>query len=46
MATMRLPPDFKRWLFALSATMVECLVVGGYAVIFHGYVRTTGDHYQ
>ncbi len=43
MATMLLPPEFKRLLSALSLRRVEYLVVGGYAVIFHGYVRTTGD---
>jgi hypothetical protein len=40
---MLLPPEFKRLLSALSLNKVEYLVVGGYAVIFHGYVRTTGD---
>ena len=40
---MLLPPEFKRLLSALSLKRVEYLVVGGYAVIFHGYVRTTGD---
>src|SRR6266571_4690940 len=43
MATMLLPPEFKRLLSALSSRKVEYLVVGGYPVIFHGYVRTTGD---
>ena len=43
MATMLLPPEFKRLLSALSLRKVEYLVVGGYAVIFHCYVRTTGD---
>jgi predicted nucleotidyltransferase len=40
---MLLPPEFRRLLSALSLKKVEYLVVGGYAVIFHGYVRTTGD---
>ena len=40
---MLLPPEFKRLLSALYSKKVEYLVVGGYAVIFHGYVRTTGD---
>ena len=40
---MLLPPEFKRLLSALSLNRVDYLVVGGYAVIFHGYVRTTGD---
>ena len=39
---MLLPPEFKRLLSALSLKGVRYLVVGGYAVIFHGYVRTTG----
>jgi hypothetical protein len=40
---MLLPPEFKRLLSVLASNRVEYLVVGGYAVIFHGYVRTTGD---
>ena len=43
MATMLLPPEFKRLLSALASNKVDYLVVGGYAVIYHGYVRTTGD---
>ncbi len=43
MATMLLPPEFKRLLSALHSKNVEYLVGGGYAVIYHGYVRTTGD---
>jgi hypothetical protein len=43
MATILLPPEFRRLLSALSSAGVEYLVVGGYAVIYHGYVRTTGD---
>lgn len=43
MATILLPPEFKRLLSALNSSNVEYLVVGGYAVIYHGYVRTTGD---
>jgi predicted nucleotidyltransferase len=38
-----LPPEFSRLLSALASNEVEYLVVGGYAVIHHGYVRTTGD---
>ena len=34
---MLLPPEFKRLLSAPSLKRVEYLVVGGYAVIFHGY---------
>jgi hypothetical protein len=43
MATILLPPEFKQLLSALRSSDVEYLVVGGYAVIYHGYVRTTGD---
>ncbi len=29
--------------FALLDHQVDFLLIGGYAVIFHGYIRTTGD---
>ncbi len=35
--------DFVDFLNALNTSEVEYLLVGGYAVIFHGYNRTTGD---
>ena len=35
--------DFLDFIKALNANSVEYIVVGGYAVIFHGYPRTTGD---
>ena len=35
--------DFAEMLSALSEAEVEYLVVGGYAVIAHGYPRATGD---
>ncbi len=35
--------DFKEILFAFIEEKVEFLVVGGYAMAFHGYVRATGD---
>lgn len=38
-----LPPEFRQLLNSLNSNGVEYLVVGGYAVIHHGYVRTTGD---
>ena len=38
-----LNPDFKDILSAFIAEKVEFLVVGGYAMAFHGYVRATGD---
>ncbi len=40
---MQLPPDFKEFLQALSTFTVEYLLVGGFAVSFHGYPRTTAD---
>jgi hypothetical protein len=38
-----LPPDFKDFLRLLNANNVEYLLVGGYAVALHGYVRYTQD---
>ena len=38
-----LNPDFKDILSAFIEEKVEFLVVGGYAMAFHGYVRATGD---
>ena len=35
--------DFRDFLQALNNNDVEYLLVGGYAVILHGYPRTTGD---
>ncbi len=35
--------DFKEILSAFIAEKVEFLVVGAYAMAFHGYVRATGD---
>ncbi len=35
--------DFKDFIDALNNFDVEYIVVGGYAVILHGYRRTTGD---
>jgi len=35
--------DFQDFLVALNDTGVEYLLVGGYAVVLHGYHRTTGD---
>lgn len=39
---MILSKDFKELLELLNAHKVEYLVVGGYAVVFHGYPRFTG----
>lgn len=35
--------DFREFLKCLNKESVEYILVGGYAVIFHGYTRTTGD---
>ena len=43
MVTTRLPIDFKEFLQLLNAHKVEYLLVGGYAVGFHGYPRATID---
>lgn len=39
---MLLPPDFKEFLRLLNSNGVEYLIVGGYAVGYHGYPRPTG----
>ncbi len=33
----------QRFLFELLRDNVDFIVVGGYSVVFHGYIRTTGD---
>lgn len=43
MATIHLPPDFKDFLQLLNSHQVEYLLIGGYAVGYHGYPRATGD---
>jgi len=43
MDTMLLPPDFREFLRLLNSSNVEYLIVGGYAVGYHGYPRPTGD---
>jgi predicted nucleotidyltransferase len=40
---LQLPSDFSDFLSLLNAHSVEYLLVGGYAVTIHGYVRATGD---
>jgi len=40
---IRLPPDFKEFLKLLSSHRVKYLLIGGYAVGYHGYPRPTGD---
>lgn len=36
-------PDFVEFLQCLHSKSVEAILVGGYAVVLHGYLRTTGD---
>ena len=43
MANVNLPPDFKEFLKLLNSHHVEYLLIGGYAVAYHGYPRATGD---
>lgn len=43
MATIQLPPDFKEFFQLLNSYKVNYLVIGGYAVAYHGYPRATGD---
>ncbi len=43
MARIELHPDFKDFLRLLSSHNVKYLLVGGYAVGYHGYPRATGD---
>jgi len=43
MATIRLPRDLSEFLRLLNSNHVEYLLIGGYAVNYHGYARTTGD---
>ena len=39
----QLPEDFREFLNFLNEKRVEYLVVGGWALGVHGYVRATGD---
>ena len=43
MATVNLPPDFKEFLRLLNSREIEYLLIGGYAVGYHGYPRATAD---
>jgi hypothetical protein len=43
MAAINLPPDFREFLRLLNAHKVEYLLIGGYAVAYHGYPRATAD---
>ena len=40
---MKMSADFKDFLRLLSDKKVEYLLIGGYAVVYYGYVRDTGD---
>ncbi|MFN5052084.1 MAG: hypothetical protein ACK5L2_10585 [Planctomyces sp.] len=40
---MSLPPDFSEFLKLLNCHHVDYLLVGGFAVGFHGYPRATSD---
>jgi predicted nucleotidyltransferase len=40
---MRIQNDFKEFLRLLKAHDVDFVILGGYAVAFHGYVRNTQD---
>lgn len=43
MATIQLPHDLKEFLKLLNSHQTEYLLIGGYAVSYHGYPRTTFD---
>src|SRR5687767_11189139 len=43
MAMTRLPADFRDFLKLLNSHQIEYLLVGGYAVCYHGYYRNTVD---
>jgi predicted nucleotidyltransferase len=43
MDTIQLPLDFREFLRLLNSKRVEYLIIGGYAVGYHGYPRPTGD---
>ena len=40
---IKLHPDFSEFLKLLNSNAVRYLVIGGYAVGYHGYARATGD---
>ena len=41
--TVRIPTDLKKFVELLNQNKVKYLIVGGYALAFHGYPRYTGD---
>jgi predicted nucleotidyltransferase len=40
---MILPQDFKEFLQSLNDHSIKYLLIGGYAVAYHGYIRNTAD---
>ncbi len=40
---VQLPPDFAEFLSLLNKNKVRYLLIGGYAVGIHGFVRATND---
>jgi len=40
---LKLAPDFKEFLKLINSKNVEYLLIGGYAVGYHGYPRATND---
>ena len=43
MVMIQLPQDFKEFLKLLNEHEVKYLLIGGYAVSYHGYPRSTAD---
>jgi len=43
MVMIRLPQDFKEFLKLLNVRKIKYLLIGGYAVGYHGYPRATAD---
>ena len=40
---MKIPTDWRTFIQSLNAHGVKYVIVGGYAVAFHGHPRFTGD---
>jgi len=40
---VEIPKDLREFIELLNSHDVKYLIVGGYAVAFHGHPRTTGD---
>ena len=43
MAKLHLAPDYKEFIELLNSKGIKYIIVGGYAVAWHGYPRFTGD---